>query len=212
MLRSTTTAASRRLLAKAVASSAPPASRALPPSSSLAGRGWTATALPPRRAFSAGGAHSSFAEPGSHFGSDDAGDVGAVPSPFGGGGGVAVPPADRNAPLRNDVRTMGSLLGHIIQGHHGMETFEKIEELRALAKKWRELGAGRRPETADGADQVFQELAGICASLSNEEILIISRAFTHFLAIANSAEGHHRVRLLNQSIRGEALPDRYDSW
>lgn len=164
-----------------------------------------------RRSFSA---HSSFAEPSSLFtASDETSVSGSIPNPFSSPTTTTAGAAsDKNVPLRNDVRTMGSLLGHIIQEHHGMETFEKIEELRALAKKWRELGAGRNVDTAEEADRVFQELAGICSGLSNEEILIISRAFTHFLAIANAAEGHHRVRLLNQSIKGEALADRYDSW
>ena len=93
-----------------------------------------------------------------------------------------------------------------------METFEKIEELRALAKQWREAGAGRKPETAKEAEEIFSKLSDACAKLSNEEIRIIARGFTHFLAIANSAEGHHRVRLLNSAAKFEALPERYDSW
>jgi phosphoenolpyruvate carboxylase len=107
---------------------------------------------------------------------------------------------------------MGSLLGHIIQEHHGEEVFEKIEELRALAKNWREAGAGRKPETAAEADKYFAELAEKCSKLSNDEMLIIARAFAHFLAIANSAEAHHRVRMLRKSTTFEALPERYDSW
>jgi phosphoenolpyruvate carboxylase len=120
--------------------------------------------------------------------------------------------SDRDAPLRSDVRTMGSLLGHIIQDHHGKEIFEKIEELRALAKNWREAGAGRVPVTAKEADKYFQELADACSKLSNDEMLVISRAFTHFLAIANAAEGHHRVRMLNKDTKFEALPEKSDSW
>jgi hypothetical protein len=159
---------------------------------------------------------SSFAEPSSLFttNSDETTVEGVIPNPFGISSTTTTTSStiDKNIPLRNDVRTMGSLLGHIIQGHHGMETFEKIEELRGLAKKWRELGAGRNVDTTDEADSVFQELSSICASLSNEEILIISRAFTHFLAIANAAEGHHRARLLSKSVKSKALPERYDSW
>jgi phosphoenolpyruvate carboxylase len=118
---------------------------------------------------------------------------------------------DRDAPLRADVRTMGSLLGQIIRDHHGDAIFEKIEDLRALAKKWREAGAGRNPNKAEDAKKTFDELARLCSNLSDEELLIISRAFTHFLAIANSAEAHHRIRLLNQTETRYALPYKPDS-
>jgi hypothetical protein len=158
------------------------------------------------RTFSSGGGnpYSSFAEPGSLFSDQLPVLSESLTAPTTSG--------DRDAPLRADIRTMGSLLGHIIREHHGVEIYEKIEELRALAKNWRSSGAGRQPETAAQSNQYFQELADICAKLSNDEMLIISRAFAHFLAIANSAEAHHRVRLLRKASAFEALPERYDSW
>jgi hypothetical protein len=42
--------------------------------------------------------------------------------------------ADKNAPLRDDVRTMGSLLGNVIQERQGKDIFDKVEKLRHLAK------------------------------------------------------------------------------
>jgi len=148
--------------------------------------------------------YSSFREPGSLFEVSPLGDTNSdiSPSPVMG---------DRDAALRADVRTMGSLLGQIIRDHHGDVIFEKIEEFRALAKKWREAGAGRDPAQMDSARKTFGELAQLCANLSDEELLIISRAFTHFLAIANSAESHHRIRLINQGESDYALPDKPDS-
>ena len=118
---------------------------------------------------------------------------------------------DKDAPLRADIRAMGALLGQIVHDHEGQEIFEKIEELRGLSKQWRTAGAGRIPETADEADATFAELTKACSRLSNEEILVIARAFNFFLSIANAAEGHHRIRRLNMATREEALPDRYDS-
>lgn len=161
------------------------------------------------RAFSAGGSpYSSFAEPGSLFTDQQLQHPAVLAESL----SAPTRGTDKDAPLRADVRAMGSLLGHIIQEHHGKEIFEKIEELRALAKNWREAGAGRRPETAEQADQYFTELAEACGKLSNDEMLIVSRAFTHFLATANSAEAHHRVRNLKRASAFEALPERYDSW
>ncbi len=119
---------------------------------------------------------------------------------------------DKDAPLRADIRAMGALLGQIVKDHHGQEIFEKIEELRGLSKQWREAGAGRDPSQEAQADATFEELTKVCANLTNEEILVIARAFNFFLSIANAAEGHHRIRRLNMATREEALPDRYDSW
>lgn len=42
--------------------------------------------------------------------------------------------ADLDALLRSDVRTMGSLLGNIIQERNGKDIFDKVEKLRNLAK------------------------------------------------------------------------------
>lgn len=142
---------------------------------------------------------SSFAEPGTLFNSDMMENM-------------KTKDGDKDAPLRADIRAMGSILGQIVREHHGEDIFQKIEELRGLSKEWRTAGAGRKPETAEDADNFFAELTKACAKLSNEEILIISRAFNGFLSIANAGESHHRIRRLNMATREEALPDRYDSW
>jgi phosphoenolpyruvate carboxylase len=125
--------------------------------------------------------------------------------------GTVDDPADKDAPLRADIRAMGALLGQIVKDHHGQEVFEKIEELRGLSKEWRMAGAGRNPDQAETAEATFANLTKACAKLTNEEILVIARAFNFFLSIANAAEGHHRIRRLNMATREEALPDRYDS-
>ena len=39
-----------------------------------------------------------------------------------------------DAELRDNVRTMGSLLGNIIQKRQGKDIFDKVEKLRHLAK------------------------------------------------------------------------------
>ena len=42
--------------------------------------------------------------------------------------------AELDSLLRSDVRTMGSLLGNIIQERNGKDIFDKVEKLRNLAK------------------------------------------------------------------------------
>ena len=130
-----------------------------------------------------------------------------------GGAGGREEMVDHDAPLRADIRAMGTILGQIVKEHHGEPIFAKIEDLRALSKQWRMAGAGRGDASARAeAEVIFQQLSDTCAQLTNAEILIIARAFTFFLGNANAAEGHHRIRRLNMATREGALPDRYDSW
>lgn len=169
----------------------------------LAGRFFMVEQLAPPKGLRLLSSYSSFREPGSLFELTPLGETSDVQK--------SQVMEDRDAPLRADVRTMGSLLGQIIRDHHGDAIFEKIEEFRGLAKKWRDAGAGRDASKEAEASKIFDELANLCSSLSDEEILVVSRAFTHFLAIANSAESHHRIRLLNKTESKCALPNKSDS-
>jgi phosphoenolpyruvate carboxylase len=100
---------------------------------------------------------------------------------------------DKNAPLRGDIRTMGSMLGKIIVEHEGEDIYEKIETMRKLAKAW------RGDEGPDRNQTNLSELGSFASKLTDAEIFKVSRAFNHFLAIANAAEAHHRVRRLRES-------------
>ena len=88
-----------------------------------------------------------------------------------------------DARLRENVHLLGELLGDTIRAQHGEVFFEKIERIRKGAKAAR-LGS------ADGARQLEETLGG----LSDDELLPMTRAFNHFLNLANIAEQHHRVR------------------
>lgn len=124
---------------------------------------------------------------------------------------------NRDMQLRSDIRMMGSLLGKVIQEHTGPDIYRKIEDMRHLAKAWREAGAGRVAETASVAQEQFDALTTYAASLSDQELYWVSRGFTHFLSLANSAEAHHRSRLLSQAdthpegVRAGALHPKKDS-
>jgi len=107
---------------------------------------------------------------------------------------------EMHSQLRSDVRTMGSLLGKIIRDHHGEGIFDGVETLRNLAKKWREAGAGRDPSRSSEASEAFSSMSSFASSLSDDEIVLVSRSFAHFLALANAAEAHHRCRLNRASV------------
>ncbi len=95
------------------------------------------------------------------------------------------PPAhpDPHAPLRHDVHDLGALLGATLREQGGETLFQTVEGVRALAKNAR----------AGDAD-AFRELERLLAQLPVDEALGISRAFAHFLTLANVAEQHHRAR------------------
>ena len=92
--------------------------------------------------------------------------------------------------LRADVKKLGATLGNIIK-HKDGELFESIEKLRLLGRDWR---------TPNGNSQSFQEMVDEVKKYSPKKLLGISRAFTHFLALSNAAENHHRIRRLREVI------------
>ncbi|PID41890.1 MAG: phosphoenolpyruvate carboxylase [Proteobacteria bacterium] len=85
--------------------------------------------------------------------------------------------------LRDNVRMLGSLLGESIENHLGKDFLGKIEAIRKASK------AGR-----SGAGGNSEELLRLLASLSEDELLPVTRAFNQFLNMANLAEQYHGVR------------------
>ena len=108
--------------------------------------------------------------------------------------------SDVDAPLRSNIRTMGGLLGRVIRLHDGDEIFTKVEAMRQMAKEWR---------LNNKSEAGLLKLATFASQLSNRELYRVSRAFTHFLAIANAAECHHRIRRLAASKQDDDLGALY---
>ena len=84
--------------------------------------------------------------------------------------------SDRQQPLRDDIRLLGTLLGETLRAQEGPRLYEAVERVRAFAKT--DFAA---------LDRTLQEL-------QLEDALTVARAFAHFLSLANIAEQHHRVR------------------
>lgn len=93
-----------------------------------------------------------------------------------------------DAPLRDDVRLLGNLLGETLKEHAGQDLFNQIEQIRALSK-------GAR----DGNVEAEKQLEQLFLSLEDHEILPLTRAFSHFLNFANIAEQYHVVRNRRQA-------------
>ncbi len=90
---------------------------------------------------------------------------------------------DPHAPLRDDVRHLGEVLGRVLAAREGTAFLERVEQVRALAKS-----------TRAGDERAAAELSALLGGLPLRDVHRVARAFAHFLALANVAEQHHRLR------------------
>jgi phosphoenolpyruvate carboxylase len=90
-------------------------------------------------------------------------------------------PADE-APLRDDIRLLGRVLGEVIREQAGDEVFRLVEDTRVDA-------FGVRRSEVDR-----EELAGRLAGLDAKSANHVIRAFSHFSLLANLAEDIHHER------------------
>src|SRR5699024_12272576 len=94
---------------------------------------------------------------------------------------------DLHAPLRQDVRTLGEILGYTLKTQKGDELFDLVDGTRRLSVETRTQGVVN-----------MASLSELLAPLSEHELLDVARAFNQFLNFANIAEQQHRVRLRRQ--------------
>ena len=90
--------------------------------------------------------------------------------------------APHDAPLREDVRELGALVGEMLAEQGGAAFFERVEALRTAAIHRREAGAG----TAS--------LAGMLADTGADTAEALTRAFAAWFQAVNTAERVHRIR------------------
>jgi phosphoenolpyruvate carboxylase len=86
--------------------------------------------------------------------------------------------------LRDDIRLLGRILGDTVRATEGPQIYGLIETLRQLAVRFHR----------DQDHTAQAELEAILASLSDNEINKITRAFGYFSVLANIAEDHHHTR------------------
>ena len=96
------------------------------------------------------------------------------------------------ASMRADVRTLGSLLGEVIAEDRGKELVDRIEEVRALAKRAR-----------GGGEEQWDELSACLKSLPEEDLVDVARGFNQFLNLANIAEQRYHASPEIYSPRAE---------
>lgn len=103
--------------------------------------------------------------------------------------------ADKDAPLREDIRLLGRLLGEVIRQQEGEAVFKLVETIRQTAVQFR-----RESDAEAGAD-----LDRLLKKLSRDQTNAVVRAFSYFSHLANIAEDqHHNRRRRAHQLAGSA--------
>ncbi len=92
--------------------------------------------------------------------------------------------AEKDRPLRSDIRLLGRILGDTVREQEGEEVYALVEQIRKASVRFHrdnEVGARR-------------ELEATLDSLSAEQTLAIVRAYSYFSHLANIAEDQHHIR------------------
>lgn len=91
---------------------------------------------------------------------------------------------EKDAPLREDIRLLGRLLGDCVREQEGAPVFEIIEQIRQTSIRF------HRAED----DEARQELEADLKSLNPDQAVEVVRAFSYFSLLANIAEDQHHIR------------------
>ena len=94
------------------------------------------------------------------------------------------PSTHTEAPLIEDIRLLGRLLGDAIRAQEGVPTFDLIERIRKLSVAFR--------HNADAAAD--RQMKKLLKSLKSGQAVSVIRAFTYFSHLANLAEDQHHIR------------------
>src|SRR5471032_598789 len=97
---------------------------------------------------------------------------------------VPVSSTDKDAPLKEDIRLLGRLLGDVLREQEGNAVFDGVETIRQTSVRF------RREADASAA----LALDGMLKALSREQTISVVRAFSYFSHLANIAEDQHRIR------------------
>ncbi len=97
----------------------------------------------------------------------------------------------KEAPLRRDVRSLGTLLGEVLREQAGEELFAHVEALRQGTIRRRDAEA--RGDAGEAARLAGAALERVHA-LPVERSILLTRAFAFYFELINLAETNHRKR------------------
>ncbi len=97
---------------------------------------------------------------------------------------VASAGADKDAPLKEDIRLLGRLLGDVLRDQEGDAVFDVVETIRQTAVRFRR----------DADPKAAEELDALLHKLTRNQTISVVRAFSYFSHLANIAEDQHHIR------------------
>ncbi|MEN3363794.1 MAG: phosphoenolpyruvate carboxylase [Burkholderiales bacterium] len=108
------------------------------------------------------------------------------------------PTVDKDAPLKEDIRLLGRLLGNVLREQEGETVFHVVETIRQTAVRFR-----RESDPQSGA-----ELDKLLKKLSREETISVVRAFSYFSHLVNIAEDQHHNRRRRAHLLAGSAPQQ----
>ncbi len=95
-----------------------------------------------------------------------------------------LPDADKDQPLRDDIRLLGRILGNTVRDQEGAAIFDLVERIRTTSISFhRDNDLPARAALEDTLD-----------TLAREQTIPVVRAFSYFSHLANIAEDQHHIR------------------
>ena len=115
---------------------------------------------------------------------------------------------EKQAPLRRDIRSLGTLLGQVLREQAGDVLFDTVESLRRTAIARREAEAAGDVTTAGDHLQDARAVAYMAAE-DPRAAYQLARAFASYFELINLAETNHRKRRRRASqLDADAAPQR----
>ena len=102
--------------------------------------------------------------------------------------------------LSADIKLLGNLLGQIIREQHGEHDFERVEQVRKLAKSRRA-----------GDDTAHSELVELIDEMDDNELHVLTKAFGNYFQLINIAEDLQRIRVLREREAQNTLEESIDT-
>ncbi len=109
--------------------------------------------------------------------------------------------AEKDAPLRHDIHTLGDALGLAIRRHGGDTMYNTVEQLRKACRRLRETSLKLSQDSSNAhlkneIAELDQQITQIVQRCSLDTAIGVVRAFTVYFHLVNTAEQYHRIRRL----------------
>jgi phosphoenolpyruvate carboxylase len=105
---------------------------------------------------------------------------------------------EKDAPLKEDIRLLGRLLGNVLREQQGEAVFDVVETIRQTAVRFR-----RESDPQAGAD-----LNRLLKKLTRDQTNAVVRAFSYFSHLANIAEDQHHNRRRRAHLLAGSAPQQ----